>query len=224
MKIVAYQRVSTAKQGVSGLGLEAQQAAIAAYAKAANAITVAEFTEVESGRNNTRPALAEALKKARIHGAVLVIARLDRLARNAEFLLHLQGGSVPFVCCDMPDATPLTVGIMAVIAEAESKMISARTKSAMQAAKVQGRTFGNPNGAEALRRAGKGNGASCAVQAQAALTRATDLAETLQDIIAAGHTTLRAQANELNRRGITTKRGGKWHASSVANLRARLVA
>jgi DNA invertase Pin-like site-specific DNA recombinase len=224
MKIVTYQRVSSDKQGRSGLGLEAQQAAIAAHAAHTKATIIASFTEVESGRNNTRPALAEALKKARIHGATLVIAKLDRLSRNAEFLLHLQAGSVPFVCCDMPGANPLTVGIMAVIAEAESKMISARTKSAMQAAKAQGRIFGNPNGAEALRRAGKGNGASCAAQKANALTRATDLSETLQDVIAAGHTTLRAQANELNRRGITTKRGGKWHASSVSNLRGRLAA
>lgn len=223
MKIVTYIRVSTDKQGRSGLGLEAQKAAIDAFTATNSADTIASFTEVETGRDNDRPALAQALKTARIHGATLVIAKLDRLSRNAEFLLRLQGGSVPFLCCDMPDANALTVGIMAVIAQAESKMIGDRTRVAMQAAKAQGRTFGNPNGADALRRAGKGNGASCAVQKANALTRTQDLSDTLQDVVAAGHMTLKAQANELNRRGISTPRGGKWHASSVSNLRDRLV-
>ena len=224
MKIVTYIRVSTDKQGRSGLGLEGQQAAIAAFTKTANAVTVAEFCEVESGRNNDRPELAQALKMARVYGATLVIAKLDRLSRNAEFLLFLQRGSVPLVFCDMPEANHLTVGIMAVVAEAESRMISARTKTAMLAAKERGATFGNPNGADALRRAAKGNAASRESAITRADARAHDLSEALQDVIKAGHITLQKQANELNKRGITTPRGGKWYASSVSNLQARLLA
>lgn len=224
MKIVTYCRVSTDKQGRSGLGLEAQKAAIAAYAAQHKATIAGEFVEVESGRVNDRPQLQAALKLARVTGAKLVIAKLDRLSRDAAFLLNLQAFKVDFVACDMPEANELTVGLMAVIAQAESKMIGARTRAAMAAAKARGQAFGNPNGAEALRRAGKGNGASCEAQKAAALTRAHDLADTIADVEAQGHTTLAAIAAELNRRGIKTARGGMWHASSVANVRRRLVA
>lgn len=224
MKIVTYCRVSTDKQGRSGLGLEAQKAAIAAYAAQHKATIAGEFVEVESGRVNDRPQLQAALKLARVTGAKLVIAKLDRLSRDAAFLLNLQAFKVDFVACDMPEANELTVGLMAVIAQAESKMIGARTRAAMAAAKARGQVFGNPNGAEALRRAGKGNGASCEAQRTAALTRAHDLADTIADVEAQGHTTLAAIAAELNRRGIKTARGGMWHASSVANVRRRLVA
>lgn len=224
MKIVTYTRVSTDRQGRSGLGLEAQEAAIAAYAAANAAHIVGAFTEVESGRNNTRPQLQAALKLARVTGAKLVIAKLDRLSRNAAFLLNLQESGVDFVACDNPTATPLTIGILALVAQDEARAISERTKAALKAAKARGQALGNPNGAEALRRAGKGNGASCEAQRNAALTRAHDLADTIADVEAQGHTTLAAIAAELNRRGIKTARGGMWHASSVANVRRRLVA
>ncbi|MBN2629753.1 MAG: recombinase family protein [Rhodobacteraceae bacterium] len=224
MKIVTYTRVSTGKQGRSGLGLEGQEAAIAAYAAANAAHIVGAFTEVESGRNNARPQLQAALKLARVTGAKLVIAKLDRLSRNAAFLLNLQESGVDFVACDNPTATPLTIGILALVAQDEARAISERTKAALKAAKARGQALGNPNGAEALRRAGKGNGASCEAQKAAALTRAHDLADTIADVEAQGHTTLAAIAAELNRRGIKTARGGMWHASSVANVRRRLVA
>lgn len=224
MKIVTYIRVSTDKQGRSGLGLEAQRAAISAYARSANAVTVEEFQEVESGRKNDRPALATALKSARVHGAKLVIAKLDRLSRDASFLLNLQASGVDFTACDMPDASPFTVGIMAVLAQQESKMISDRTKAAMQAAKARGMTFGNPNGAAPLRRAGKGNAASVQAMKDSANARAADLADVLEHVQSQGHSTLQAIATELNRRGIRTARGGRWHASTVANLRARIEA
>lgn len=222
MKIVTYIRVSTDKQGRSGLGLEAQKAAIAAYAKTANAVTVAEYQEVESGTNNARPELQKALKHARVTGSTLVIAKLDRLSRNAAFLLNLQDSSVPFVACDIPAANAMTVGIMAVMAQAEAKAISERTKAAMQAAKARGKTFGNPNGAAPLRRAGKGNAASVETMKANALTRAHDLADVLEDLEQKGFTTLSAIADELNRRGIETPREKRWHASSVANLKRRL--
>lgn len=179
---------------------------------------------MESGRNNARPQLQAALKLARVTGAKLVIAKLDRLSRNAAFLLNLQESGVDFVACDNPTATPLTIGILALVAQDEARAISERTKAALKAAKARGQALGNPNGAEALRRAGKGNGASCEAQRTAALTRANDLADTIADVEAQGHTTLAAIAAELNRRGIKTARGGMWHASSVANVRRRLVA
>jgi DNA invertase Pin-like site-specific DNA recombinase len=224
LKIVTYTRVSTDRQGRSGLGLEAQEAAISTYAAANAARIVGSFTEVESGRNNARPQLQAALKLARVTGSRLVIAKLDRLSRNAAFLLHLQESGVDFVACDNPTATPLTIGILALVAQDEARAISERTKAALKAAKARGQALGNPNGAAALRRAGRGNGASCAAQAHAALTRAHDLADVLEDVKACGHTTLAAIADELNRRGIKTARGGMWHPSSVANLRARLAA
>ncbi|MEX5726681.1 DNA invertase Pin-like site-specific DNA recombinase [Rhodovulum iodosum] len=224
MKIVTYIRVSTDKQGRSGLGLEAQRAAIAAYAKATSAVTVSEFQEVESGRKNTRPELQKALKHARVTGSRLVIAKLDRLSRNAAFLLNLQESGVDFVACDMPEANAMTVGIMAVVAQAEAKAISDRTKAAMRAARERGQTFGNPYGAAPLRCAGKGNAASVQAMQERADARAHDLAEVLEDLEACGFTTLQAQANELNKRGIRTARGGRWHASSVSNLRKRLEA
>lgn len=224
MKIVAYVRVSTAKQGRDGLGAAAQTAAIEAFAKAHHGQIVASFTEVESGRNNARPELAKAIKTARLTGARLVIAKLDRLSRNAAFLLNLQDAGVDFVCCDNPHATPLTIGVLALVAQTEAEAISARTRAALAAAKARGQRLGNPNGAAALRRAGKGNGASCAARVAKADAHAADLSDVLLDVQAAGHTTLAAIAAELNRRGIRTARGGQWHASSVANVKARLAA
>ena len=222
MKIVSYIRVSTARQGSSGLGLEAQRAAIAAYAKTANAVLLQEYQEVESGKKNDRPELAKAIKQAKITGAKLVIARLDRLSRDAAFLLNLQASSVDFVCCDMPEANAMTIGVMALVAQNARETISANTKAALAAAKARGTRLGNPNGAAALRRAGKGNVDAVEVVKANALTRAQDLADVLEDLENQGFTTLTVIADELNRRGIKTARGGRWHASSVSNLRRRL--
>lgn len=222
MKIVTYCRVSTDKQGRSGLGLEAQQAAIAAYATKHGATIKGAFVEVESGRNNDRPELAKALRKARVTGSKLVIAKLDRLSRDAAFLLNLQASSVEFMACDMPEANELTVGIMSVIAQAESRMIGDRTRAAMVAAKARGQVFGNPNGAAALRRAGKGNEAAMQAVTARADARAHDLTDTLADLRAEGITSNKAMAKALNDRGIETARGGKWYATSVKNVLDRL--
>ena len=224
MKLISYIRVSTGKQQQSGLGIEAQKAAIAAYAASIGATITAEYIEVESGRNNARPMLHSAMREARLVGGRLAIARLDRLARNAAFLLTLRDSGVDFVCCDNPHATPLTIGVLAVVAEEESRLISQRTKAAMAAAKERGQTFGNPRGAEYLRRAGQGNHAAVSTIKNRANARAADLSDVLEHVTAQGHMTLQAQADELNRRGIRTARGGLWHPSRVSNLRKRLAA
>jgi DNA invertase Pin-like site-specific DNA recombinase len=140
MKMVGYYRVSTPKQGRSGLGLQAQKAAVKAFINGGKLI--GEFTEIETGKNNNRPKLAEAIQACRIYGATLVIAKLDRLSRNAHFLLGLKEAGVEFICCDMPNANRLTVGIMAMVAEEERRMISERTKAALAAAKARGIKIG----------------------------------------------------------------------------------
>lgn len=223
-KLVAYHRVSTAKQGSSGLGLEAQQAAIERYAARAGATVIASFTEVESGKNNARPELQKALHQAKATGATLVIAKLDRLSRNAAFLLTLRDSGVRFLAADMPAADNLTVGIMALVAQQEREAISKRTKEALQAAKARGTKLGNPNGAAALLRAGKGNAAGV----EAVKAKAQDHAEMLRPVVEAfraqGKASLGALAEALNGGGYQTPRGGTWHKTSVKNLLDRLAA
>lgn len=222
MKITAYCRVSTAKQGASGLGLEAQKSAIQAYARQSGAEIIADFVEVESGRRNDREELQKALKHAKLTGSKLVISTLSRLARNAAFLLSLQESGVDFVCCDMPNANSTTIGFMAIMAQAEAEQTSVRVTAALAAAKARGIRLGNPNGAAALRRANKGNTDALSRIKGNADAFAIDLADILADVRANGHTTLQAQAAELNRRGIKTARQRTWHASSVANIHSRL--
>ncbi|WP_167647203.1 recombinase family protein [Mameliella alba] len=221
-KIIAYERVSTARQGRSGLGLEAQRSAIEAFAASRSAGVLARFTEVESGKRNTRPELDKALNLARLTGATLVIAKLDRLSRDAAFLLTLQASGVSFLACDMPEANDLTVGIMALVAQQERETISRRTKEALAAAKARGVKLGNPNGAAALRRAGRDGVALRATVTKNANTFAEDLREVVEAIQSEGYTTLRAMADQLNARGIRTRRGGRWHVSTVRNLLRRL--
>lgn len=182
---------------------------------------LARFTEVESGRKADRPELAKALHHAKVTGATLVIAKLDRLSRNAAFLLALRDSGVKFVAVDMPEANDLTVGIMALVAEAEREAISRRTKEALASARARGVKLGNPNGAASLRRAEKGGAALRATVAANADQFARDLAPVIADIRAAGHTSLRAVAAELTARGIRTRRGGQWGVGNVKGLLQR---
>lgn len=221
MRVVAYFRVSTEKQGRSGLGLEAQRAAVAQYCGGRRCEVLGEFVEVESGKNNARPELAKALHLAKVTGATLVVAKLDRLSRNVAFLAALQESGASFVAADMPEANELTIHIMAAVAQAERKAISRRTKEALAAAKARGVRLGNPNGAAALVRAEKGNGASVAAIKAGADRFAADLEPIIADIMGAGTTSLRSIAAELNRRGIVTRRGGDWHPATVRDLLER---
>lgn len=142
-KFISYLRVSTKRQGVSGLaGLESQRHSVNEFLNGGEWNLVEEFVEVESGKRNDRPQLAKALSACRIHGAILVVAKIDRLARNAAFLLNLQAAGVEFVACDMPSANRLVVGILAMVAEEEARAISARTKAALAAAKRRGVKLG----------------------------------------------------------------------------------
>ena len=135
-KFVSYLRVSTAKQGASGLGLEAQRTAVANFLNGGRWSVIRELVEIESGKRDNRPKLAEAMALCRLHGATLLVAKLDRLSRDAAFLMNLQKAGVRFIAADMPEANEMTVGIMAVVAQAERKAISRRTKEALAAKAV----------------------------------------------------------------------------------------
>ena len=222
MRIISYLRVSTSKQGQSGLGLEAQRSTIASYVNGQGEETVKEFIEIESGKNNDRPELAQALHLAKITGATVVIAKLDRLSRNAAFLLTLRDSGVKFVAADMPDANDLTVGILAVIAQHEREAISKRTKEALQAAKERGTKLGNPNGAAALRRAAKGNADGLKAIKAKADKHAANLKAVIDSLRDEGVIRLGGIAKALNERGMITPQGKQWYKSSVKNLIARL--
>ena len=212
---VAYYRVSTDRQGRSGLGLDAQRDAVRAFLDGKGWPPVAEFTEVESGRKNARPELTKALDACRLYRAKLVIAKLDRLARNASFLLSLRDAGVEFVACDMPEAGRLTVGIMALVAEHEAEMISARTKAALAVAKQRGVVLG---GFKGYRPSAADRAKALAAKQGRALDRDARLVPMVEQIRAEGLTSLRAIAAELGRRGIPAPAGGAWHANTVRRL------
>jgi DNA invertase Pin-like site-specific DNA recombinase len=218
-RFVAYYRVSTAQQGRSGLGLEAQQKAVADFLNGGTWSLVGEFTEVESGKHDDRPRLAEAMRACRLHGATLVIAKLDRLSRDAHFLLGLQKAGVDFVAADLPDANRMTVGIMAIIAQHEREQISARTKAALEAARARGVQLGKP---ENLSNRNIGSARGNAVKTAKARARAEDLAPTIEEMKAAGTVSLRAMAEGLNARSIPAPHGGRWSAAQVARVEARM--
>lgn len=221
-KIVCYLRVSTARQGSSGLGLDAQLQAVQQYAASMSASIIATFTEVETGKLNTRPELTKALHLAKVTGATLVIAKLDRLSRNAAFLMTLQDAGVKFIAADLPQANNLTIGIMALVAQQEAEAISKRTKEALQAAKRRGKVLGNPNGAAALLKAAKGNTAALSAIKKKADNHAANLQPVIDSLNSEGIISLGGIAKALNERGMLTPRGGIWHKTSVSNLLARI--
>ena len=216
MKYISYLRVSTRQQGASGLGIEAQRAAVAAFL--GNNTLVQEFVEIESGKVNDRPKLEAAFAMCRIHRAVLLIAKLDRLSRDAHFLLGLEKAGIEFVCADMPSANKMTIGVMALVAQQEREAISARTKAALAAAKVRGVQLGTvanlrPGAYAAL------GGAATAAKASA---RALDLAAIVADARSCGGTSVRSIMDYLNCAQVPAPRGGSWSYETTRRLLARL--
>jgi DNA invertase Pin-like site-specific DNA recombinase len=229
--LIAYCRVSTKQQGASGLGLEAQRAAVESYARQAGARVAGLYVEVETGKIADRPELARALAHARRSKATLCVAKLDRLARNVAFLSALMDSTVPFVACDNPHANRLTLHILAAVAEAEAKAISDRTKAALAAAKARGMQLGSArpghwDGREDARLAGARAGAKAGAEARAraAAEAYADLAPTVAELRGKG-LSLQAIADELNKQGHTTRRGRPWNPVQVSRVldRGRVV-
>ncbi len=210
-KFVAYYRVSTTKQGVNGLGMEAQRDAVTTYLNGGNWKLIAEFAEVESGKRNSREELVKAIALCRKEKATLLIAKLDRLARNAAFLLNLRDSGIDFIAVDMPSADRFTVGIMALVAEKERDMISQRTKDGLAVARKRGIKLGNPRPMKAVKRA-------VAVNKERADAYAANLAGVILEIQDAHVTSLRGIAQCLNARGFKTPNGKAFAAQSVKNI------
>lgn len=205
---IAYYRVSTDKQGRSGLGLDAQIAAVQQHTQRSSGEIIATFQEVETGKHSDRPELQKALKLCRQKKAVLVIAKLDRLSRNLAFIANLMESGADFVACDMPEANKTMLQMMAVFAEHEREAISTRTKEALKAAKARGQKLGRPNAdiAEVQRHWSE--------RARSVRERVRPTAEQLK----AQGMTLTQIAEGLNERGIKTCRNGQWYASTVRQL------
>ncbi len=218
-RAVAYLRVSSAQQGKSGLGIEAQRAAIARFAEAEGIEIVAEHVEVESGKGSDaiarRPELAAALAAARKARCPVIVAKLCRLSRDVHFISGLMAERVPFIVAELgADADPFMIHLYAALAEKERALIAQRTREALAAKKAQGTRLGNPRIADAQ---AKGS-ARVAAQADAF---AANVLPIIREIEATGATTLRAIAEALNARGVATARGGKWEAATVRNVLAR---
>lgn len=211
-RFVAYFRVSTERQGRSGLGLEAQQRAVADFLRNGDHQLVESFTEVESGRRCDRPQLALAKAACRKHRATLVIAKLDRLARSVAFVSGLMEGGVDFVAADMPQADRFMLHVYAAMAEEEARKISARTREALASAKARGVELGNRRNLDQAR-----TGSLKQRQEQASLFAHNNL-PLIRQIQATGITTWTGIAEVLNRRGIAAPRGGQWHPATVRTL------
>jgi len=211
-RLVAYRRVSTSEQGRSGLGLEAQEAAVAAYVESSGCELIATYTEVESGRKSDRTELRKAIAHAKRSKATLVIAKLDRLSRNVAFIANLMESGVEFIACDNPQANRLTVHILAAVAEQEARAISERTKAALTAYKARGGRLGTNN----LTEAGTLLGAQRAAESHrtAKAEAYADLLPSLKTMRASG-LSYAAIAEQLNSEGQVTRRNCSWNAAQV---------
>jgi DNA invertase Pin-like site-specific DNA recombinase len=213
-KFVAYYRVSTDRQGRSGLGLDAQRKAVTDYLNSGSWELILEFTEIESGKHSERPELAKALAECRKRRARLVIAKLDRLSRNLAFIATLMESGVEFVAVDNPTANKLTIHILAAVAQHEREMISERTKAALAAAKARGKRLGTPDAYGAVRRMVKARKAS-------ADRFAGKMLPMIRAVQAVGFTSNTAIAAELNTRKVPTARGKEWTHVQVGAVLAR---
>jgi len=216
-KYVAYYRVSTAKQGASGLGLEAQQFAVATFLK--GGVIAGEYVEVESGKKNNRPQLLAAIAQARKLKATLVIAKLDRLSRNAAFIFTLKDSGVDFICADMPDANTLTIGIFAVLAQHERELISSRTKAALQAKIAQGHKLGKP---ENLTNEHRTMGTQV-LKEKAAMNQNNKRAAAMVQLYRSQGLNWMAIAGKLNEAGFRASRGGEFQAVQVQRIFERSI-
>lgn len=212
---IGYYRVSTQAQGRSGLGLEAQRDAVAKYVKSVGGTLLAEFQEVESGGRSDRVELKAALQHCRMKKAMLVIAKIDRLARNVHFISQLLESGVEFIAADMPSANKLTIHIIAAMAEYERDVVSQRTKASLAAAKSRGVTLGNPRAAEV-------SAFGVASARAKADSYALALKPTLDSLRASGITSFSRIATALEASRIRTRRGGQWTATGVKNILLRL--
>ncbi len=226
-RIVAYYRVSTKKQGQSGLGLEAQQNTIADYVSQHGGKLIGEYIEVETGKSKVRPELLKALAHVKRSKAQLVVAKLDRLARNVAFTSALMESKVDFLACDNPHANKFTIHILAAVAEHEAEQISQRTKVALAAAKKRGVKLGSArpghwNGREDKRQAGlrKAHIEAGKAHRQAFEDEYADLFPTVKELHASGHS-LQSIADELNEQGHTTRRGKPWNRMQVSRVLKR---
>ena len=221
--IVTYLRVSTQKQGQSGLGLEAQRKAVEDYLNGGDWNILEELVEVESGKNSKRPKLLEAIELCKASGAKLVVAKIDRLTRDAAFLLNLKDAGIDFIAADMPEANRLTIGIMALVAEQEREAISKRTKAALAAAKARGKQLGAYRDGVFVGRRGTPEDAERAREARTALfqARMVNITPLLGRIDPESVLSLRAIAERLNDMNVPTVTGkGGWSANSVRRLKA----
>jgi DNA invertase Pin-like site-specific DNA recombinase len=216
-KVVTYLRVSTDRQGRSGLGLEGQRAAVEAYVARTGANIVREFVEVESGRHDERPRLLEALAFARRSKATLLVAKLDRLSRSVRFIATVLDSGADFAAADVPDANRLLLHVLAAVAEAEAKSISDRTKAALQAARARGTLLGSHNPAvPALTKSAREKGQKLGAQANRckAVAAYADLQPYMVELREQGHS-LRAIAQRLNEAGHKTRSDCAWSAPQV---------
>ena len=215
-KFIAYYRVSTTKQGNSGLGLNAQKSMIHSYLNGGSWLLLDEFTEIESGKKDNRPELSKAIRLCRLKNAKLIVSKLDRLSRDLHFITYLQKSGIKFVVAENPDMNDLTVHIFAAMGQHERQLISQRTKDALDQAKKKGVALGNPAFSEGRQIPGSGD---TAIARKAKTDRANEYASEMKmvidDIMGNGKISLRAIAQELNTRGFATRRNCKWTANSV---------
>jgi DNA invertase Pin-like site-specific DNA recombinase len=211
MRFVSYFRVSTKSQGIEGNGMEGQRLAVSRYLASLDCELIGTFQEVESGKINNRPELSKAIALAKKSKAILVIAKLDRLSRNAAFLLQLQDSGVDFVACDMPNADKFSVGILALMAQRERELISQRTKTGLAVVKARGTKLGNPNPKASLKKAVRANIQRKREFAGAAI-------KIIREIQSTGVETLAHIAECMNKRGEKTPRCGRWTATAVKRV------
>ncbi len=212
-KMVFYLRVSTVKQGADGNGIQHQMTVVNRYAEANGGEIVGQFIEVESGgkTDSERPQLAAALEKCKKENAVLVCSKIDRLSRNAEFLLRLMNSKVEFVCCDIPNCDRFTISLFAILAEKEKNMISERTKNALKMVKARGIKLGSPNPELSVTKMNEG-------ARKGRIEFKNRIIPIINEIKSTGIETLQGVADCLNRRGISTRNGKQWYPTQIRNL------